>query len=206
MSFTYAVYGLEFSLSIIKNQMLQGRGKIYWTPFLITAGEFSLDVGDSADSAHFEMFTRLGEPLSRPFDNHPSKYTGLLPSTSALLEGIKHNFSDLYLGVGCLSAIEEMAYDIVHMMDNYFRPMKDENGMPLYTDYHLEYIDLHLKIEPMHDRMMWDFIDKIESNEGQRSRINDGRQEIKRLMIEFWDSLANITNDPSIIPTWSNNS
>ncbi len=154
----------------------------------IGGGEFAFGA-KGLGAVHYRLFARLAQPLGLDFDDLRQTPFGTLPETRDLVNGIRSALSSVFFGAGCIRVVEATAYNIVEAMDRIFRGISDSANRPLFTDWHLEYITLHLELEKEHDSISTDFLTYVVQNDEQQKRVDDGISQISFLFGRFWERL-----------------
>jgi hypothetical protein len=165
--------------------------KAILVPIAIGTGEFEKGKGD-VGGIHYRMFARLGEPVGltiKELRHHPR---GALIETGRLVDGIRETMGDLYLGAGCIRVVEATAYNIVEAMDRLFRPMRRQDGSPMYSERDLEYISLHLQREKGHNLMAESFAEALCETWEHRASMYAGIERMCGLFGDYWEALARV--------------
>jgi hypothetical protein len=165
--------------------------KAILVPIAIGFGEFEKGEGD-VRGIHYRMFARLGEPVGltiKELRHHPH---GTLIETGRLVDGIRETLGDLLLGAGCIRVVEATAYNIVNAMDRLFRPMKRQDGSPVYSEHDLEYISLHLQREKEHSFMAESFVEGLCETPENKERVDVGIEQMCKLFGDYWEAMARV--------------
>jgi hypothetical protein len=160
-------------------------------PLHLAAEEFSMGLRGGA-GAHYRLFARIGEPLGIDLDSLRSISAGSLPETRALVDSIDEMFHDVYRGAGCLRVFELVGLKICEAFGNICTRGIESNWFD-FNEYHLEYVDIHLRAEPEHNDLAVRFIEALCDTPEKEATVTDAVRELCATIGDFWDAVAERT-------------
>lgn len=156
-------------------------------PLHLAAEEFSMGKKGGA-GAHYRIFTRLAAPLGLNLEDFRS-HKGELPETKALVDQINEMLSDPYRGAACVRVFELVGLNICKAFGDLCSRMRDRGAIS-HTTHQKKYVDLHLAVEPVHEKMAIDFIANLIDTDEKRAQLLIDIDDLCCQIGKFWDAVA----------------